>query len=288
MKIVSSIYNIQELNNNIKNMDCALLMIPNISLVYDDLDIELALNICNSNNVIPIIALNKIYQPYELDNIKNILSKYANGNVYFYISDIGVANIGIKMNIINKMIFNPETMITNTCDLIEYKNLGFDSLAMSHEITYKDLIKSYNESKADLFYLGFGHRLMFYSKRHLVSLYANKNNTEYPTKDLYLRESTREDFLPIIENNNGTMIYRSYLISLIDEMDNLSFLKYFYLDSLYIDDDIYSKVLELAYKLNNNEVTKSDAIEDLKSFNLDIQDGFKYKDSVYQKEELKS
>ena len=288
MEIVGSIYKLNNLTDNLNNLDACILMSEGISLVYDDLDLDLAIKICLENNIKPIIGINKIFQPSDINYAYKAIDKYKdNPNVYFYASDISICNIAIENKIENRLIFNPETMITNSFDLMAYNEFGFDALAMSLEITLDDLIKSYNETKANLFYLGFGHRMMFYSKRKLVTLYGNKNNENYLSDNLYLKESTRNDFLPIIENNNGTMIYRSYLISLMDNIDRLSFLKYFYCDSLYINSSDYNKALRAYYNVINNNITKEEGLNIIKNLNLDIEDGFTYQDSVYQKEELK-
>jgi len=288
LKLVSAIYNISQLNSYKNYIDCALLMVKDYSLVYEDLILDEAIDICLSNKIMPIISINKILKPNDIANVNLLLDKYKdNDSIYFYITDLGCLRLGMKKSIVNKMIYNPETMITNTLDLVEYSSFGFDAVAMSHEITLEDFIKSYNETKADLFYLGFGYRLMFYSNRKLVSLYEKKNATIYPKDNLWLRESTRNDFLPIIENENGTVIYRSYIISLISEIDKLEFLKYFLCDPLYLNNKSYEIVLKFLKSYLDEKIDKATLIDIINSLEFNIEDGFKYQDSVYQKEELK-
>ena len=288
MELVLGIYKIEQLNKYIGYIDAAILMSKGLALVYEDLDLDLAIEACLKNKVKPIIAINKIFQPSDINAARIAINKYKdNPNIYFYASDIGICNIALENKIESRFIFNPETMITNYKDLEIYNGFGFDALAMSNEITLEDLIKAYDLTKASLFYLGFGHRLMFYSKRKLISLYSKKNNSSYLADNMYLRESTRNDFLPIIENENGTMIYRSYLISLIDNLDNLEFLKYLYLDPLYIDEASFYEAVKCFRAVIENEISSNAALEILDNLGLDIKDGFKYQDSVYQKEELK-
>ena len=156
LKLVSAIYNISQLNSYKNYIDCALLMVKDYSLVYEDLILDEAIDICLSNKIMPIISINKILKPNDIANVNLLLDKYKdNDSIYFYITDLGCLRLGMKKSIVNKMIYNPETMITNTLDLVEYSSFGFDAVAMSHEITLEDFIKSYNETKADLFYLGF-------------------------------------------------------------------------------------------------------------------------------------
>ncbi|MGM9969568.1 MAG: U32 family peptidase [Anaeroplasma sp.] len=289
MEIVCSVYNLNQLNKNICSMDAAILMIPNISLIYENLDIDIAITICKKNNIIPILAVNKLYKPFEFNELTGIIDKYAvDKDVLFYVTDIGVAYYAIKLGIGNRVIFNPETMITNSYDLKIYSEYNFKALAMSSEITYFDLVKSYNEVKADLFQLVFGHRLMFYSNRNLISLYEKKAGINIPKNNTYLKEATREDLYPIYENDNGTMIYRSYLVSYANVLNELGFLKYLYCDSLAINDEIFSKVLKLFYDYSKEKICYEALNLEINKLNLNIQDGFMYCDSVYQKEELKN
>ena len=83
--------------------------------------------------------------------------------------------------------------------------------------------------------------------------------------------------MPIIENDNGYFVYRSYFISLLDEMKNLSFLKYAYFESLTLKDEELYQVLK-SYKENNGDL--------LGKLNLDIKDGFAYLDTIHVKEKI--
>ena len=152
---------------------------------------------------------------------------------------------------------------------------------MSLEIPLNDVNNSINDNS--IFYQIFGHRIMFYSNRKLVSLYEEKANIKVSNNHLYLKEATRDDYLPIIENENGTMIYRPYCISLLKEKDIISKFKYGYMESLYLDDDIFLKVL-IEYKnaISKNNIDES--IANINNLGLNIEEGFTYKDSIYQKE----
>lgn len=287
MKITVSIYNLEQLNNRISKLDFALLNIPKYSLLYEDLDLDAAISICKKNNKGYIIALNKILHEGDLASYKDLIKKYKDSECLFYVTDLGLANILIKEGLESRTIYNPETMIANYLDLSIYQDLGFNAMAMSEEITLSDLKLSYEKTKAPLFYLGFGYRMMFYSKRHLITTYQKKIGNTDIIENSYLKEEKRNDYYPVIENNNGTMIFRSYLISLIPYFDEINFLKYFHLESFRIDEDTFDNVLDLVYKLNNNIISKDFAIDSINEMNLNIQEGFIFNDSVYQKEVLK-
>ncbi len=289
MKLISSIYNDLELKLNINYLDGAILMVPYLALNYDkenNLNVDEAIKLLNDSNKIVILGINKIFKPSEIDMAKEFINKYKDLNLYFYTADMGINNILIELGMSNKIIYNPETMITNYLDLSVLNEFKFDAYGLSLEITLNDLKLCYEKTNANIIYQLFGYRLMFYSNRQLLSLYEKKINMDIP-KEGYLKEITRNDYNPIIENENGTLIYRPYIVSMINEFRNLSFLKYGYIESYNIDKNTYQIILKTFYDLNLNKITNDEAINIINNLNLNISDGFKYKDSVYQKEELK-
>ncbi len=281
--LVSAIYNMKELNKLNGLIDGAVLNTKDYSLIYDNLDLDLAYSFCLNNKILPIISLNKMFYPNELENIKDIYLKY--DKALFLITDLGLFHIAKSLNKENKLIYNPETMLTNYLDLDLYNNLGFEALAMSLEIPFKDVKESILKTNANLFYMVFGKRMMLYSRRHLLSLYQEKANIKLPNNKMYLKEINREDYFPIVENENGTKIFRSYIINYLDMLEDVN-IKYIYLDSFDIDFIIYKKVVSIYKEYLDKKITKEDSIKSLNELNLNIEDGFKYKDSVYQKEEF--
>ena len=286
MQIICSIYTNEQLNNLSKNLDLALLMHESVSLNYKDLDLDKAIDYCKFNNIKSVIALDKMYEPKDLDFISSFIDKYKDICDYFYVTDIGIANICIKKNIPNKIIYDPKTMICNSLDLIEFNKFNFNALGISSEITKNDLLTIYNKTKAPIFYQIFGYRMMFYSKRLLISLYENKNQGNYP-KDGYLKEATRNDYFPIFENKNGVVIYRPYVISYMDYLSEIKELKYGFLESYLIDDSKMNIILETFKNLLNDKLDINTARLNILKLDLKIEDGFMFKDSVYEKKELK-
>lgn len=284
MDLVTSIYTLDELKNLGNKLDYALIHIPFLSINYKNINVKEALDYCFNNNIKPILSLNRIFHPSDLDKVNELIDEYKDYDILFYIADLGALNLFIKNHVENKVIYNPETMITNYLDMNEYYQLGVDSIGVSNEITINDL-KLISSKNNNIFYQVFGRRLMFYSRRKLITLYGNKNNEIYPKEKVYLRESTRKDYFPIIENENNTLIYRSYNISILPFMDNLD-IKYAYIESFDIDKDLFKDINDIFYDFIHNKIDLSIAKIKLAELNLNIEDGFIYKDSVYQKEEF--
>lgn len=283
MKLTVSIYTLKQLKQRLPYMECAILHHKDISLYYEDLDLDIAIKECLESYVSPILAIDKMLYPSTIDSIKSILSKYKK-EALFLVTDIGVYSLAKEMDCLNRIIYDPQTMITNAFDLKEFSSLGFDSIGMSLEIPLEDVMESIRRTRASLFYQIFGHRLMFYSKRKLITLYETQAKISTSKKGLFLKESTREELLPIIENENGTIIYRSYLISLFNYIEQLEVLKYGYLESLYLEDTCFLEVLKIFYDVKNNVISKEEGKNRLGHLELDIKEGFTYQDSIYQKE----
>ena len=285
MNLVTSIYKIEDINLLKDYLDYALINVPKYSINYKDIDVDKAVKLCDENNIKVILSINRIMHPGDLKNVEELINKYKNNDVLFYIADLGVLNILKKYDLLNKVIYNPETMITNYLDLKLYNDMVL-ACGVSNEITLEDLKMMYDKTNSNIFYQGFGLRLMFYSRRKLISLYGNKNNTTYPKENVYLREITRTDYMPIIENEENTLIYRPYYISLLDKLNEITFVKFLYIESFNIDMDLFKDINRMFYESIKNDKLLY-VLPEFNSLKLNIEDGFIYKDSVYQKEELK-
>lgn len=284
MKLAAAIYTVKQLNTWIEAIDCPVLNCKEYSLVYQDLNLDTAVKFCKSRGKTPIIAVNRLYHPQEMEEVRRLLIRYQEENVLFLATDLGVAAIAAELKIMDRIIFDPQTMIANALDLKTYAEFGFHSLGMSLEIPFQDVLDSIERTQSSVFYQVFGHRLMFYSRRHLISLYEKQSKLRVSENGLYLREATREDYLPVIENQNGTLIYRSYLISLLKHSEDFSKLAYGYMESLYLSDDTFLKVAEIYSAVVHGEYALEEGLKRIDGLALPIADGFTYQDSVYQKE----
>lgn len=208
-------------------------------------------------------------------------------DVFYVYFDIGVYNILKKYHIENKGIYDPKTLITNSYDFNIYANLNMLGLGLSLEIPLSDILKINKEKKGAIWYKVFGYHQMFYSVRHLISTYARAMDYKIELNDSsYLKEETRDDKYPILENKHGTTIFRPYVLNMIKEASNLKSLDYLYLDSYKIDESTYNKILKLYYDVFNNNLNTTDADKIVKDLVL-TNDGFMYEDSVYVKAEVK-
>ena len=156
------------------------------------------------------------------------------------------------------MIYQPETLITNHMDIAFYLELGIQSVSLAHECSLEEILQMTKQNK-EVEILISGYFSILYSRRMLVTNYldAIKSNEKGHKKVLDLIESTRQDRMPIVEDDYGTHIFSEVPIQSQKELPVLqnNGLYRFRIDSIFMDDDWTIHVLN-AYQ-NQSEVPGS-------------------------------
>ncbi len=242
----------------------------------------------NRDNLKIFIDLTIMMEDSDIERLNKLLDQIKDKDYYFIYSDLGVYESLRLRGLENKGIYNSQTLCTNQYDQEFYLKQNMLSSAISLEIPVNDqvTISKYNDN--NVFLKAFGYHQMFYSKRHLISLYKQYKGLDFDIDKYhsYLREIKREnDFFHIYEFEKGTIIFRNYILSYLNELDLIN-PRFIYLDNIFIEDETFNKVVEAYSKYIKKIITKEEALVLINELNLDIKDGFKYKDSVYQKEEF--
>lgn len=229
-----------------------------------------------------ILDFSCMVTPKDLNEVIKKINLFIDFNCLFYITDLGLAYYFKEAGCIERVIYDPVTMITNSLDAKEYFDYGFNAIGISNEITLKDTKEIISKTKVKAFLQVFGYRIMFNSRRKLVSLYLDKINKHSKLENMYLKESTRNDFYPITEDEYGTKIYRSYCLNLLDGLLDLD-LEYAFLTNLNIEFDKYLEVVKI-YRNYLNGANLNECIDKFNTLDIKTEDGFKFKDSIYNKE----
>lgn len=273
MKIISEIIN--------KDSDFELLDIAIYNTKYSSNTKHIfSLNEIRKNNCDVCLNIDKIFSESELVNLESFIIDSFNYNIDYYIfSDMAVYNIFKKYNLVNKLIYNAKTLCCSSYDIITYNSLGI-KVFVSTELPIEELM-NISKLKNNVIHL-FGQSLVFYSKRKLLTLYNDylrKNGLDIfknsiKNKFYWIKEESRSDQYPIIECDDGTLIYTSFLYDLKKEIKNLDQDNLFYINRMTLTDEELKSVL--AY-------FKNDEALDLSMFK--INDGFLYKKPFILKEE---
>ena len=220
----------------------------NIIIQCNKLNLEIYLNI---NDIIFEEDINKLEQ-YIIDTNKLDIT----GIIY---NDISIYYICKKHNILDKLIYNPDTLMSNTKDINYYLDKGIKSVMISKEITLEEIHNIINNSNNKLSLIIHGRLNMSYSKRHFIKNYYEYLNKEYNIDNklnITLIEQTREHKMPILETNKGCSIYTDFTLESFNEIKGLEELGlgYAIIDDIFMDDNELFDTI----KVYNNELSISE------------------------------
>lgn len=170
-----------------------------------------------------ILNAERLFSDEDLNFVKELIKiHFFEMFDYVMYSDFGFKNLLEEELVKIKYIFKASTYLTNYQDINEYSMLN-DLVVASSEISSKELIELSKKVNKDIVIDLFGRSACFYSRRNLISNYfkyrgisndINKNNYS-------VVEELRDDFLPIIENEIGTVILEPKFHLLAEELEEI-------------------------------------------------------------------
>ncbi|MBM6808496.1 peptidase U32 family protein [Faecalicoccus pleomorphus] len=214
---------------------------------------------CHALNLKLYVNALRFFMEDELNLLTEFLKTCKEAGVDgIYYSDEGVFYEAQKQGMESLLIYQPETLITNHMDIAFYLELGIQSVSLAHECSLEEILQMTEQTK-EVEILISGYFSILYSRRMLVTNYldAIKSNEKGHKKVLDLIESTRQDRMPIVEDDYGTHIFSEAPIQSQKELPVLKDhgLYRFRIDSIFMDDDWTIHVLN-AYQ-NQLEVPGS-------------------------------
>lgn len=218
-------------------------------------------------------ALASFLKEVNLENIDGVI-----------VADLGAMELIKSLGYASKVIYNPETLLTNTYDVNFLSEEGIYGAFLAKEITLKDIEEIAQQKKLKLFMVGHGHLNMFYSKRQLIDNFMHfneKENIYHQQQNLKIVEENRkEDSYPVLEDKAGTHVFRSQVFSSLFYLDQLvNFVDYLVIDTLF-KDDVYAMTIAAIYK---ERITDETLIKEIqKSFNETWDEGFFFKKTIYK------
>ena len=222
-------------------------------------DVKEMVLLCHAQHLKCYVNALRFFMEDELDLLKEFLKTCKEADVDgIYYSDEGVFYEAQKQGMESLLIYQPETLITNHMDIEFYLELGIQSVSLAHECSLEEILQMTKQNK-EVEILISGYFSILYSRRMLVTNYldAIKSNEKGHKKVLDLIESTRQDRMPIVEDDYGTHIFTEAPIQSQKELPVLKEhgLYRFRIDSIFMDDDWTIYVLN-AYQ-NQSEVPGS-------------------------------
>jgi putative protease len=158
------------------------------------------------------VRLNTIVGESDLADLECFLARLASEDpdgIVFYDLTIGVILESLCQG--HKGIYQPGTFNTHTDSLIFLKNLGISKATISKEISFQKIQSIIDNNPGfELSLIGHGFIDCFYSKRPLLSLFAEYKGFQYNQDAIYhISEKSRPgELYPISEDRAGTHIHR--------------------------------------------------------------------------------
>ncbi len=187
--------------------------------------IKEAVAICRKEALQCYVLMNRFFVEEEIEALRKqllFLKEMDVDGIYF--SDIGVFQEARLLGMEDKMIYNPDTILTNANDVNAYMQLGMKMCTLAKEITLEDMVAIGNKCKTNLEVIVHGRLNMMHSKRNLLTNYMQFLKKDYDIKEstsLYLTEENREEHMPIVEDEHGTHIYTGFTLCSFEEVEDI-------------------------------------------------------------------
>lgn len=197
------------------------------------------------------ILLNRFFVEEELERLRTFLIFLKDIDIDgIYYGDEGILYEADKLGLKHKLIYNPDTLITNKEDVQYYLDEGISMVTISKEITLDEIchIAKYVNGACEV--ILHGRLNMMHSKRTLLSNYLHFIGNHEDLKDnhnVYIMEETRDECMPIVEDETGTHVFTGFTLSSFDEIKDMadSGIQAFRIDGIFHDIDYVCNILIL-------------------------------------------
>lgn len=253
-------------------------------------ELKIINNFCLTNNIKQYISIDSFI--FEDDKVSlyeyfDLIKSFNVDGIYF--SDLAIIEFAREYGLVDKLIYDPDTLLTNSLDIAFYLSKGIDCV-LSRELTLEEVNKILTKLPRQIDMQVFGHLKMSYSKRKFLSNYFNHLNKDINVdgkRNLTLEEESRSYCLPIIEDKYGTRIYTDYILSMVEELVYLKDkIKRAIFDDTFIkENDLVFDVIKAARKVTRENIDF--IIDDLnnKYPDINVSKGYLYNKTTLTKEE---
>ena len=260
MKLLVSLNN-KKVDDYLNYTNSFILGLKDFSINYLEFDIKEIKELLNNYpNIEIFVSLNCNYFNKDLDELENRIieiSKLPIKGIMFY--DLAVLEIVNRNKLSIDLCWHQEHMVNNynTCNY--YYGKGCNYAYLTSDITIDEIIEISEKSKINLISFFYGHPMISFSKRSLITNYFlfNKKKKE---KDVYTITSKDSDGYYILENNHGTEILTEKVLNGIIPLSKLKDkVSYGVLDEQFTDHDTFIKILSVFKDLLDNKIDSEEA-----------------------------
>lgn len=166
------------------------------------------------------VLMNALFHEEAIQNaaemMKELVHSGADGIIF---ADTGLMLTALKEGFSDRMIYQPETMMTSSYDASVWSSTGVQALMISTLLTEEEILKiaASNENTGMNIH---GWQLMSVSARPLLSAYGAMTSlgSFRNKKGLTLVEAKRNEHIPVYENEQVTMVFSDYVLESFEEI----------------------------------------------------------------------
>lgn len=206
----------------------------------------------HAHNMKLFVRCDALFYENELDQLSLYLKKLIELKVDgIYFADMAVYQLTKQYGSLDRLIYDPETTITNSDDLSTYLQLKIARCVIAKELTYDKIFELIQSNTDGSEMIGFGYLRMSRSRRLMLSGYqrAFLDESLHDRSDIQAQEASRSERFYINEDDHGTYTYSPYVFWCIKELKKLSgYLKTMRLERGFIDDELYFMMIDIYQK----------------------------------------
>lgn len=214
------------------------------------------------------VLVNRFFMENELEKLREhlrYLKKLAVDGIYY--GDESVLYEAKKLEMEHLLIYSPDTLTTSSQDVQYYLDEGISMVTISKDITLEEICHIAKQVKGKCEVILHGRLNIMHSKRRLLSNYFDflgKKVDVFNKKDIYLMEETRDEHMPIVEDDLGTHVFSGYTLVSFEEIKQLaqSGIRHVRIDGIFHDLDYVCKALSLYQAVLSNEMSGAQAKEE--------------------------
>lgn len=235
-----------------------------------------------------IVCLNclKILHNGDLDQARALLQlAKEEGADEIYVCDEGWFVLAAQAGLSEKLVYQPETLVTNGLDAQFYIDQNARAVCLAHELSLQEILVCAKDC-ASLEVLVHGYYSWMSSRRPLLSNYLREIHKEeciedLQTHDFRIREVQREAWLPAQEREYGTTIWSGAPISSFAQMPVLleAGIRRFRIDTSFLEPEMAARCIAAYKALEQNQEVPAEEIRMLQG-----DDSLYHTESVTRKE----
>lgn len=196
---------------------------------------------CEKHDVKMYVLVNRFFVEEEIEPLRahlRLLKELDVDGIYF--GDECVLYEAEVLGMKDKLIYNPDTLITNHGDVQYYLDEGIKMVTISKEITLSEICTIAQKTTGNCEVLIHGRLNMLHSKRNLLTNYMSFLEREDKVHDnmhLYIMEEKREEKMPILEDETGTHIFSGFTLASFEELQDMvnAGIRHFRIDGIFHD-----------------------------------------------------